>query len=185
MRALIVIPILSILALLVVAPSTWALDPVLEAKIDTLTPTLIGTSIPSNFATIMSNGTVVLKITEQKTVQDAHVNFLDPGTAYKDQWRYTIDVKDSKITNIKKGANIGYTLMVVVTEDALNRIYAAKDHAAQAKQEVADNNLRYRAYGYVDLQLQFIKIVGPFLALFSADIANVIPFLGGLITLPQ
>lgn len=182
MRTRLIVPILFVLALLVITPTTWGARLMTEDRLDTLAPKIIGHDIPPQFSSLLQNGTVVLKITEQGTVQDAHVNFLNPGVAYTDQLRYTITVEEGKIKSITKGAAIGYSAIVVLSEDAFVRIYESKEPIEQAKQEIIAQKLRYRTYGYMDFQLQIMKHIGPFIAIFSKDVAAVLPFLGGLIT---
>lgn len=181
MTTAIVKSILFFFVLLLLLPSSWGASTATETRLDALIPLTVGKSIPPGFTSIMSDGVVVVKITELPTVQDAHVNFLDPVGDMKDQLRYTIKAEEAIVTQATKGATTGYTILVVVTEDAAVRILDAENPVEQAKAEIAAKKIRYRAYGNVNLQLQIIKYIGPFIALFSKDFANVIPFFGGLI----
>ncbi len=151
----------------------------LEQRLDNLTSHLVGQTVPSSYASVIDDGMYVIKFVNLPTIPDHIINFLD-DLEYKSDLRYTIEIKDKQIVKVTKGGQLGYNALIGVTNGAALRILDSNDSQQQLKTEISDSQVRYRAYGYLDSKLQFIKFVSGFFSLFSKDMGDIFSFLKGL-----
>ncbi len=67
-----------------------------------------------------------------------------------------------------------------VTNDAATRILDASDTLGQVKIEMQNSKLRYKAFGFLDTKLQFVKSLSGFLGVLAPQLKDSLKFLDGL-----
>ena len=168
--------LLSVLLLSSIVLATSTLEERLDAKMHLL----IGQSIPSEYSLIADDGTYVVKFVDLSDIPDHVINFLD-DVQYPNDLRYTVVIQNKNVTNVTKGGHTGYAALFGVTNSAATSILDSQAPLEEVRSQIQNSKIRFRAYGYTDTKLQFLKAVGGFLAGFSPDIAYAMGFLKGLI----
>ncbi len=165
--------------LLSVASCVFAASSALESRLDAKMNLLVGQSIPSQYDLLAEDGKFVVKFVNLPNIPDHVINFLD-DVQFPNDLKYSVQVKDHKVQSVSKGATTGYVMLIAINDAAATRILDSQNPTQQIKSEIIASNVRYRAYGYFDAKLQFLKTVASFLAVFSKDVASAMPFLAGL-----
>ena len=163
----------------VTAQPVAAKPPTLSDRLNAKVLELNGKTIPADYDLITENGNYVLKVVSLNTVPDAVINAL-ADTESKTTLVYTIEVKDRVIVSARAGSTTDYKMLFGVTNDAATRILDASDTLGQVKIEMQNSKLRYKAFGFLDTKLQFVKSLSGFLGVLAPQLKDSLKFLDGL-----